>query len=461
MRTKRRPISPSEIQALSFIKRKRSSEETDLNRFQPFKENGNWGLDPTTNIEKLNDDVLIIVFEKLSCLDRMNIELVCRRWRNLAMKKSWSTFREFSFEHMHHVIFGDPSMKNSPLIDRFHRKHSPGGLQYMNLSWFESLFRRCAPYIEEFQLGNFFSLRYESFERLGDLKEAFWTMDFSWSSLTSAETSASNSIAIFNGLTNLFERNQQLEYLKIVECSHLFAKYRFTVLPKSLKCLEVDRTVDAHKEALVSQSLAGSQNLNYLSISLTASKEQHLIACLEYLPKLRGLQLFGYLSKNTSVIKAISEKCEKLEHLTISLPEFTIELNRFVNMQHLTSLSLHLKREDPVANFNELFHEFFTKLALIGRLEKLSFISWKRRYMDYATLFKTLNEIHEGEANPPNSTDPRIVGIKLNKGCIPNAPKHKFIRYFKDVQRSKVCRRVQFGCLESIPNFVDPWRFEK
>ncbi|OWF48247.1 F-box/LRR-repeat protein 2-like [Mizuhopecten yessoensis] len=50
-------------------------------------------------IERLNDDSLILIFSLLSVKERVRVERVCRRWRHLA-QKSWNRQNRLQFRHM-------------------------------------------------------------------------------------------------------------------------------------------------------------------------------------------------------------------------------------------------------------------------------------------------------------------------------------------------------------------------
>uniref|UniRef100_A0A915EMX0 F-box domain-containing protein n=1 Tax=Ditylenchus dipsaci TaxID=166011 RepID=A0A915EMX0_9BILA len=136
------------------------------------------GLDQDDLINSLPDDALITIFEMLSCVDRLNVEAVSHRWRRLALNRSWSQFKHFSIEYLTRVVY-DPRMKSSKQLSLLRDKLNPGGIYYLNITWFESLFRRCSSYIQELVLTDFHCFRHRNVTLLKTLKRDFWNMDFS------------------------------------------------------------------------------------------------------------------------------------------------------------------------------------------------------------------------------------------------------------------------------------------
>uniref|UniRef100_A0A915E6C6 F-box domain-containing protein n=1 Tax=Ditylenchus dipsaci TaxID=166011 RepID=A0A915E6C6_9BILA len=490
----------------------------------------------TSPVHCLIDDVLVVIFEELNFRDRIKVERVCKRWRHVAYNKSWTSFKQFSISNLTEIC--KQLKSNDIALKRFTKNFFPYGpyISFLTPFQFTCLFNRCAPYIEElsFDSLSFFypnlwsefvefteecktrskeaistnicqkrpkfvfpNLRHLNLSGLQLITNDLKNIAKAFPSLFSFEVTELAKES-FPGLIHLLATCDHLEFLKITECHKPCRNLKFTILPKELKYLELDCSVNV--VSLLDQGItncpklqsieldmsAGLKqdffsgvcwytNLQYLLLHLSHEKEIYFLKTIKSLPNLRALQIYGYRSEESKFPEAISY-IEKLEHLNLAVLAATEELECLLKLANLKSLSIYFKQTDTgnshaFTYFDQFFQRLSTKkilqhfdtnatmsiksiCAAIADCKDLRFVSWKTTILDHVSLFDALEQVHAGEARPIHSADPRILHIYLKKAVYKNIPENCWVKFCKNLQTSKVMNDIRLTALSSRPYFA-------
>uniref|UniRef100_A0A915EV66 F-box domain-containing protein n=1 Tax=Ditylenchus dipsaci TaxID=166011 RepID=A0A915EV66_9BILA len=279
-----------------------------------FNEDGSSAIASTKpTIKNLPGEILMIIFQFLSPIDRIQIERVCKRWKSIA--ENWINFKQLFARSGRFIQEFSPANFNQSGLDE---TYGIGDLLPM------------LPRLQHLNLMNMLLLATDldliSQKRLKSLV------------LPAVETS------LLPYLTALLQQSDQLEFLRIESC----IGYTFDYLPASLKSIEIDYS--DYCDELVSQvgkqgiplvnlklrnnnigalgfqqlSSSCSTSLTNLAVYLTETESAQFISLLHTFYNLRVLEVqFAAINIEHTVNEVMLEivaACPKLEKLSVKFP---------------------------------------------------------------------------------------------------------------------------------------------
>ncbi|XP_031782796.1 F-box/LRR-repeat protein 2-like isoform X3 [Nasonia vitripennis] len=288
---------------------------------------GSWNPDVEVAINKLNDDCLTKIFMFLPIVDRVRIEGVCKRWRNIS-KESWQNFKTLNADL---AIWGSDVVFYSPNVRRILEQvlqRSGSFLRHLDLF----LFLRMESYILH-SIGNLCpNLQYLDIQTIKLTLPAMKILTKNCHNLKALTFGESTMACDDTPLSEFFSENKQLQYLKLV--------LNYSCTGKCLLSLPADMDT-------IIMERCSLRSINYLSRALkqfgqlkTFSFMRSVCSALcdpfptviHSLPTtLKILEMSNLLFSN---IDCIAENCKKLYHLDISGSKNVTE----TGIQAITSL---------------------------------------------------------------------------------------------------------------------------
>ena len=308
-------------------------------------------------INNLDDDSLAIIFNKLLYRDRVGIESVFKRWRDVS-KANWGTYSK-------HLIIDDD-------INIFPSLHNDNPEKNKNI--LEKVLKRRGRYLEEITIFHCVDGVWQRFEvgtikriveccpKLKRLTTAFQNLnEDDWIACTNLEAlSTLGDTSLFNGLNELLRRNKRLRQLKVIADWKFLARDFDHLDPGQLEILLIKNCPKFVFTAELTNKLAESLiALNYANFPGVTGGLRHL----SKLQNLRSLILnIKCRQFKTQFIVDIARNCQKLERIT--LYAFVIDaynlnfIPLLFNLPCLKSLVLILnKYEMPYEELDTLFRK--------------------------------------------------------------------------------------------------------
>uniref|UniRef100_A0A915EUF8 Uncharacterized protein n=1 Tax=Ditylenchus dipsaci TaxID=166011 RepID=A0A915EUF8_9BILA len=307
------------------------------------------------------------------------------------------------------------------------------------------------------------------------------------------------------GLTFMLKNCKELNYLKFRDLND-FMQYDFADIPSSLKCLDVDHTVDSAKilsnaanngcqlESLKVFAWAAPylfdnffyfKSLKYLCLYVQyVDIYTNLAGSLAGLRNLRALDLWSGLDgrQTAMALEAVVVNCQQLEHFSLSFHSSRAVIvdegafDQICNLPKLTSLSIGGNFQNGDGGRPSL-QKFFERLTSDGRLKyiklktllsvesvrnalisctDLTRLGWriKNDNEEWVKLLQTLNEIHGG-CGPEE--EHLILKIFCYCGLYrwsENMPYHPWVKFCTWSEPSPVREKYRVGCLINTPTFA-------
>ncbi|KAI1702169.1 hypothetical protein Ddc_17259 [Ditylenchus destructor] len=387
-----------------YVSAKKKINESLAQEYVPSEKN--------SPVEQVSDDVLVLISQKLHFIDRLNAELVSRRWQMVVKTKGWTEFHKFSWQDLKFYSMATPHPKPRPYrMVTINWKNSERFAYQIRQKQFEAIFNRVSNSLRELNLDWFVTVN-----AIGKLIPEMLPNLVHLNLGNTVQPSSSDFRCIANKLPNLrsfaFENPNvgpglnyflanasHLEYLSICRCKNFQIRIRenirhpnhpritptftFESLPPNLKYLRFDTTTfpshllqtayeycpklasiecmpDPDKvELTFLDELQKFHNLQYLSIVLHQNQNDAFAQCITNLTNLRALDL-QIFSQADTVIDCISQYLHKLEHFGLSTNPFTVQkisMNKardLAGLPKLVSLFFNEKREEDQIQFNDM-----------------------------------------------------------------------------------------------------------
>lgn len=334
------------------------------------------------NFSRLNDDCLLHIFQYLPIVDKIKIERVCHRWRELSLQ-SWSKFRKFNLTL---------STWGFPESDRF---------TYVDAEILKQVLNRCGRFLIEIDIC-------KRFNQDGTIRRK-----------------DSNRVHIIGATRDILRiianSCKEIEIILISDpCVNLPGlRALMENCPKIVKFSFVSRKWIWDEDEL-SEIFARMVNLKYFKFSCNNITGK----CLEKLPiHLEELHLMRMIHSSSIAISNVINRLCKLKALTIdSYPTINVELLRAIGSrnENLQALRLsgyvgldYIKKEEikEIARFENLRTLDFQHNSYItdNALKTLAFYCQKIQYINISNCFEITEK---GIAHL--ATKPRLENLIAN-----------------------------------------------
>ncbi|KAI1732492.1 F-box domain containing protein [Ditylenchus destructor] len=331
-------------------------------------------------INKLNDDILVYLFERILFIDRLNAELVCKRWLQLVKNRSWKQFKVFShttFDELASDVKFTATSVGKCFLGRYYVKKCPHNnyerkpCYHMSLKEYQTIFQRAGANLIELNLEFFRDHNDDQFldmsvpklltkrvmkgcsplSQLEHLWVGFYVQLKNLHLLTIADSFPNLKSIAFNGLDRstiagfktVLEKCQKLEYVRILFTQHVErTKVDFVELPVNLKVI------------YASEYHSGRWMGDLLS---TAAQKCNEIQSVHYStitpPSPRNL-LSAFFSNVA--------KCLNLKYLHCPVSNNDPFSNALDHLLHLEALSVNISCMDPETVLTTISNKCHSKL---------------------------------------------------------------------------------------------------
>uniref|UniRef100_A0A915DZD4 F-box domain-containing protein n=1 Tax=Ditylenchus dipsaci TaxID=166011 RepID=A0A915DZD4_9BILA len=334
-------------------------------------------------INRLANDELAIIFQNISFLDRLNAELVCKRWKKVAMNpKCWSNFREISFSEFYSVK-KDVISKDSKLARSFIENHLYGVCNtrvrfHISIDKLTYLFKRCDKFIKEL-----------NFDRL------------SHSALFNPDSLAVSGVGLdaSEGLNLLLKQSTHLEYFRIQECHIRFHSHR------SVDCSNLVIVAASNCNQLITLVLRDWYNVFGYDEQMFEAIAQ--IKTLQHF--LMDWQNYAQLQEvDLMILQLISKHCQQLNYLDLTLVDCDVVANKdlFAFFTEIPCLFIGCKHRN-CSTFPTLLAELLEQRACSTTLKTKNHLFWTDE-CDYDRICQAMDKIHNGKQNLGYSTEKKI-----------------------------------------------------
>ena len=280
-------------------------------------------------INHLNDDCLGVIFNKLPYRDRVGIESVCKRWREVSRAKLCM--------YKMHLIIGEgtiPSLRGSTLEKTKHM--------------LKRILLRRGCYIDEISFrdhiyGDYYNFKPGTIKRIVKCCPKLKHLTIGYNELNDEDWFACNNLETLSiggydidGLRELFHRNKRLRRLELIDtdCGANIFDHLDAGQLEILHILDQNYELTARLVDKLAESLVELNYGSYFQITLPRVR-----STLQHIRKLKNLRTlilnFQKVDRpkwtNTQFIVDIVDNCQKLERLVLILRKYQMpyeELDR-------------------------------------------------------------------------------------------------------------------------------------
>ncbi|KAI1709532.1 hypothetical protein Ddc_13845 [Ditylenchus destructor] len=350
----------------------------------------------STHINDLADVNLMQIFQEIdSWQERLKIEQVCKKWQCVGKNLSWSNFTDFDnndYFNMPENIFQKEVVKIKSLFERCGCYLRDLSLRYWSPQLVLPLIRM-APNLQYLSLC-YVNLSSKHFRELSQILPNLKSL---WLYVTDELPEGEDMTEYNLGLMECFKDMTCIEQLSI-NFAALYGQYSFVQFPPNLKYLYLYDVKNLDKilswvakgcndlKGLCINSVRDNVNVNVYqaisqmksltSLDIPVERRYDVGYVFDALTELRTLQIN---TLDETVITAVTQYCNNLEHLTISditgiTTKKVSKMLRLATLPNFCSLEVYTHHYTE-ENVYKLVTELVKQLIAKGNLQKYSFFT--------------------------------------------------------------------------------------